>query len=86
VSKFHECNADKTREVCKPESHEFYIAESSKVMDELMELFCPDNIRWGTKECTDVTANAPEPTMPDGTPSLLPAVIDLMKQFTETTP
>lgn len=84
ISKFHECNGDAIRKVCKEDSQEYYIQESSKLMDELMELFCPASYRWGTDDCTAATADLPEPNMPtDKTPTILPLLVDMMKQFAQ---
>jgi len=84
ISKFYECSGTSIKKICRPDSQAYYIQESTKLMDELMELFCPANLRWGTKECTDTTSVLPEAEVPAGDSSILPLVIDMMKQFIET--
>ncbi|KAI1285319.1 hypothetical protein HDE_11727 [Halotydeus destructor] len=85
VSKFQKCTTDAIVKTCREESREYYIQESTKLMNELLELFCPESYRWGMSDCAAVATGLPEPNMPeDGkTPTILPLVIDMMKQFTD---
>ena len=84
ISKFHECNSGVIIKMCKEESQEYYTQEANKLMDEIMELICPSNFRWGEEDCTRITAELPEIEFPDDEPPmLLPLVLDMMKKFTE---
>jgi len=84
LSKMHECNSDSMRKNCKEESQEYYGQEIGKLMDEMLELICPANLRWGLKECQDIDSQLPDTVdIPEGEDiSILPLIMDLMKRLT----
>jgi hypothetical protein len=81
----HECNTNVMRSSCKEESlKKFYGHETEKMADDLMELICPSNLRWGTADCTQVAGKLPQVDIgEDENPSILPLIIDLMKRLAD---
>lgn len=84
ISKFHECNVKAVNEKCEESSRAYYSEEANKLMDELMELICPPNYRWGEDDCTQLVADMKMVDPPEGeNPMLLPLIIDMMKKYTD---
>jgi hypothetical protein len=82
----HECNSIALKQNCREDSQEYYGQETGKLMDEMMELICPSNLRWGRKDCEDVANKLPdsgEGGGEDSKESILPLVMDLMKRLAE---
>lgn len=78
----HDCNAAALDASCKEESKQFYGHETEKMADDLMELICPANLRWGSKDCTSVAEKLKDAGLPDDENlSILPLIIDLMKRL-----
>lgn len=84
ISKMHECNAEALKSSCEEKSRQFYGHETEKMADDLMELMCPSNLRWGTADCERVAAKMAEVDVPaDENLSILPLIISLMKRLAE---
>ena len=87
ISKMHECNSNALKSFCKQDSQEeFYGQETGKLMDEIMELACPENLRWGQKDCNDLDSSL-VPSLDDVKVgdeegmTILSLVIDIMKKL-----
>ena len=84
LSKMHECNSQALKSSCKEESKQFYGHETEKMADDLMELICSANLRWGTQDCAQVDAKVAKGVAPeDQDLSILPLIIDLMKRLAD---
>lgn len=80
----HECNSEALMSSCKEESRQFYGHETEKMADDLMELMCPSNLRWGTADCNHVAAKLAEVDIPaDENLSILPLIVGIMKRLAE---
>lgn len=81
----HECNTEAVLNNCKEESQEYYGQETAKLMDEMMDLICPENLRWGLTDCDKLESNLPQTSddLSDEDLSILPLVMDLMKRLAE---
>ena len=80
----HECNTEALNSSCKEESKQFYGHETEKMADDLMELICPSNLRWGTEDCKRVAEKLADADVPeDENLSILPLIINLMKRLSD---
>lgn len=81
-SRSHDCAVRGVKANCPTSAaSEDFSRESSQMMDELMETFCPANLVWGTKECANVIAAVPDVVMPNREVSILPIMMDILKEF-----
>lgn len=82
-SKGYECAVNAVRKNCEGASADFFIKESTQLMTELTETFCPTELVWGRKECSKLVIDLPPAVIPNNTKvTLLPLIMDIVKEFT----
>ena len=85
-SKAYDCAKNAVSANCEGPSAEYFIKESTQLVTEMTETFCPINLVWGRKECSDLIFNLPEPVVPNQTlderkKTLMPVLIEIFKEF-----
>ena len=84
ISKMHECNSNALKTACKEEAKQLYGHETERMADDLMELICPANLRWGTSDCSQVDDKLGKGEAADDEDlSILPLIINLMKRLAD---
>lgn len=81
----HECNAGALKSACNSESSkQLYGHETERMVDDLMEMICPSNLRWGQPDCTQVDERLTSTDVPaEENMSILPLIINLMKRLAD---
>lgn len=81
-SRSHDCALTAVKANCPQAGADYFSRESSQMMDEMMETFCPANLVWGSKECANLVSNLPEASLPkDRNVTILPIMMDILKEF-----
>ena len=81
-SRSHDCALTAVKTNCATSGAQEFSRESSQMMDEMMETFCPANLVWGSKECANVITNVPDVVLPKGREiTILPIMMDILKEF-----
>lgn len=81
-SRGYDCATTAVKQNCDPENLEYFQKESTQLVGEMMDTFCPSNLVWGKSECADLVANLPEVTLPtDRNITILPMIMDIVKEF-----
>lgn len=81
-SKGYECAVNAVRKNCEGQSVEFFIKESTQLMTELTETFCPSELVWGRKECSKLVIDLPVANISHNSKvTILPLIMDIVKEF-----
>lgn len=81
-SRGHDCALTAVKANCPQSGTDQFARESTQMMDEMMETFCPANLAWGTKECASIIAAVPDVVLPkDKQVTILPILMDILKEF-----
>jgi len=81
-SKGYDCAVNAVRKNCEGDAAEYFIKEATQLVTELTETFCPANLVWGRKECSDMVIKLPEVMLPnDKKVTILPILMDLIHEF-----
>ena len=82
ASRSHDCALTAVKANCPGKGSEHFARESTQMMDEMMETFCPANLVWGSKECASVVSTLVDTPLPqDRQVTILPIVMDIMKEM-----
>lgn len=81
----HECNSEALKSSCKAEDRkQLYGHETERMVDDMMELICPSNLRWGQPDCRRVEDQMPDSDVPAvESLSILPLIMNLMKRLAD---
>ena len=82
-SRAHGCALTAVKQNCEGVNLEYFAKESTQLVDEMMDTFCPPNISWGRSECAEIVVGLPDVPLPrDRNVTILPMILDLVKEFT----
>lgn len=81
-SRGHDCSINAIRQNCDEKEVEFFQKQSSQLVDELMDSFCPASLVWGRSECAELASTVPDTPLPkDKNITVLPLLMDIVKEF-----
>lgn len=81
-SRAHDCALNAVKSNCDGANIEYFQKESTQLVDEMMDTFCPQNLAWGKSECAELVATLPDVALPtDRNITILPMMMDIIKEF-----